>query len=83
MEKQRNRNIINLDDSMEVIADIYDPRGEDKLFFFEKKDKIAELTTLKPAEKFDYRSYVENILEAEEEKKEQEKKNTPVIEIDD
>lgn len=47
---------------MEIITDSYDPKGEDKMFFFEKKDKIAELTTLKPTEKFDYRSYVEKIL---------------------
>lgn len=65
LENVRNGDILNLDDDMAMISDNYDSRGLDNCFFFDRKDKIGELTTLKPDEKFDYKNYVEKILEAE------------------
>lgn len=52
---------------MAIISDHFDPKGINDRLAFDRKSRIAELTTLKPYEKFDYRAYAESILEAEEE----------------
>ncbi len=52
---------------MAIISDHFDHKGLNDRLAFDRKNKIAELTTLKPNEKFDYRAYAERILEAEEE----------------
>ena len=51
---------------MAIVSDHYDPNGLNDHFFFDKKNRIGELTTLKPEEKFNYKDYVEKIMEAEE-----------------
>lgn len=63
-----------------MITQTFDPKGIRDSFYFERKNKISQLTEIKPDEKFNYRSYVEKILEAEEERRE--KKIIPVIILD-
>ncbi len=60
----RSGNIFDLDDDMAIISNNYDPKGLNDRFFFDKMNKIAELTALKPEEKFNYREYTDKILEA-------------------
>lgn len=76
----QNVNALDLDDDMEIITQPFDPKGIRDSFYFERKTKIGELTQLKPEEKFNYRNYVEKILQAEEETKE--KRVIPVIVLD-
>jgi hypothetical protein len=66
LENVRNGDILDLDDDMAIISDHYDPKGLNDCFFFDRKNKIGELTTLKPDEKFNYTDYVDKILEAED-----------------
>ncbi len=54
---------------MAIISDNFDPKGLNDRLAFDRTNKIAELTTLKPYEKFDYHAYAERILEAEEEER--------------
>ena len=69
LESVKSGSMFDIDDDMAIISDNFDPKGLDERFFFDRKNKIAELTTLKPDEKFNYREYAEKILEAEEESK--------------
>ena len=80
LESVKSQDIFDLDDDMAIVSDHYDPKGVNDCFFFDRKNKIAELTTLKPDEKFNYRDYTDKIMEAEEENKG--KKAIPVICID-
>ena len=57
LESVNSGSLLDSDDDMAIISNNYDPRGQDKRFPFERKDKIAELTTLKPNEKFNYSQY--------------------------
>ena len=66
LENFKNGDIFDLDDDMAIVSDHYDPKGLNDHFFFDKKNRIGELTTLKPEEKFNYKDYVEKIMEAEE-----------------
>jgi hypothetical protein len=55
------------DNDMAIFSERFDKNGINDRLAFERKSRIAELTTLKPNQKFDYRAYAESILEAEEE----------------
>lgn len=66
-EKSQIGVAIDQDNEMSTILDHLDPKGIDDRLAFDRKSRIAELTTLKPNEKFNYREYAESILEAEEE----------------
>lgn len=66
LESVKSGSLFDMDDDMAIISDNFDPRGLDERFFFDRKNKIADLTTLKPHEKFNYRDYTDKILEAEE-----------------
>ena len=57
LESVKSGSPFDIDDDMAIISDNFDPRGLDERFFFDRKNKIAELTTLKPDEKFNYREY--------------------------
>ncbi len=70
LDNPKSGDLFDLDDDMAIVSDMFDPKGVNDRLIFDKRNRISELTTLKPDEKFKYSDYVEKIMEAEEEIKE-------------
>ena len=51
---------------MALIGQSYDPNGRNDRLVFDRKNKISDLTQLKPDERWNYTDYAEKIIEAEE-----------------